>query len=91
MSEQARTTPLRAQYDRLYGDADPAKDHPSYRHWLEQKVINLELEVEAFDIPGLKSWAQAVVDEWKRGERDYSTTKMAEKILAGIAVAEAQP
>lgn len=49
MNEQARTTRLRAEYDRLYGDADPTMDHPSYRHWLEQKVIDLAEELAEYE------------------------------------------
>lgn len=44
-SEEVRTTPLRAEYDGLYGDADPSKDFPGYRHWLEQKVTALKVEL----------------------------------------------
>ena len=58
------------------------------REIAEGKLETMERIVNAFDIEGLKSWAQAIVDEWKRGERDYSATKVAEKILAGLARGE---
>ena len=54
----------------------------------EAKLEAMERTVDAFDIQGVKSWAQTIVDEWERGERDYSATKVAEKILAGLAAAQ---
>jgi len=55
---------------------------------LEQRIEKLERIVHAFDIEGLKSWADTIVREWKRGERDYTAVKVAEKVLAGLALAQ---
>jgi hypothetical protein len=47
-------------------------------------IVKLEGVIEAlepFDLQGAESWAQAIVDEWKRGERDHSACKVAEKLL----------
>lgn len=45
MSEQvSQESDLHKEYDALYGDADPTKDHPVYWHWLEQRVYALEAD-----------------------------------------------
>lgn len=51
---------------------------------LHDGLCKLEVVVEAIsplDISGAESWANAIVEEWRRGKRDWSAVKVAEKLL----------
>ncbi len=50
MSEQlSQESDLHVEYDALYGDTDPTKDHPSYWYWLELRVHALQERVQELE------------------------------------------
>ncbi len=48
---------------------------------LIEALRNVAIAVGPLEIDGIESWATAIVEEWERGERDWSAVKAAEKIL----------
>jgi len=48
MGEQTRIKPLEQAYYDECGTERTDKDRPNYKHWLEQRVTQLEAELEAF-------------------------------------------
>ena len=63
MSEQTRIKPLEQAYYEEWGTERTDKDRPNYKHWLEQRVTQLEAKNER-----LRERAKAVIHNLTVGE-----------------------